>query len=145
MKYVRNPNIFDNYGIILHKKKINKKITTHPTYFFWTCYPKLTYFFILPSALACWIKFSVDNILNFFFYIYIFLIFPRKHDLTSQSCFLGKHHMVISYGITKTYTCMYLYNFDPINPNFYIIKTGVYRGIHYFSYFCSKIWIVGTC
>ena len=30
--------------------------------------------------------------------------------------------------ITKTY----LYNFDPWG------STGVYRGIHYFSYFCSK-------
>ena len=31
-----------------------------------------------------------------------------------------------------TQTC--LYNFDPLLCS----KTGVYRGIHYFSYFCSK-------
>ena len=33
-------------------------------------------------------------------------------------------------------TCQY--NFDPLKPHFYIVETGVYRGIHYFSYFCSK-------
>ena len=42
--------------------------------------------------------------------------------------------------ITKTR----LYNFDLLKPHFYIVKTGVYRGIYYFSYFCSKIKIVGT-
>ena len=36
-------------------------------------------------------------------------------------------------SITKTY----LYNFDPLKPHFYIVKR-VYRGIHNFSYFCSK-------
>ena len=44
-------------------------------------------------------------------------------------------------AITKTY----LYNFDPLKPHFYIYnKTGVYRGIHYFSYFCSKhrLWVL---
>ena len=42
--------------------------------------------------------------------------------------------------ITKT--C--LYNFlRPSTPSFYS-KTGIYRGIQYFSYFCSKIQIVGT-
>ena len=30
-----------------------------------------------------------------------------------------------------------LINFDPLNPTFYY-KTGVNRGMHYFSYFCSK-------
>ena len=44
--------------------------------------------------------------------------------------------------ITKT--C--LYNIDPLKPHFYIVKLGfgVYWGIHYFSYFCSKTQIVGT-
>ena len=35
----------------------------------------------------------------------------------------------------------YLYNFDPLKPHFiYILysKTGVFSGIHNFSYFCSK-------
>ena len=36
--------------------------------------------------------------------------------------------------ITKT--C--LYNFAPLNSNLYT-KTWVYRGIHYFSYFCTQI------
>ena len=36
--------------------------------------------------------------------------------------------------ITKT--C--LYNFDPLKPQFLCSITGVYNGIHYFSYFCSK-------
>ena len=38
------------------------------------------------------------------------------------------------YHITKTY----LYNFDPNKPNFYIVKLGVYRGIHYFFLFLLK-------
>ena len=37
-------------------------------------------------------------------------------------------------NITKTY----LYNFDPFKPHFLYSKTGVYKGIYYFSYFCSK-------
>ena len=36
--------------------------------------------------------------------------------------------------ITKT--C--LYNFDPLKPHFLYSKTGVYKGILYFSFFCSK-------
>ena len=36
--------------------------------------------------------------------------------------------------ITKT--C--LYNADPLKPHFYYSKTGVYMGIQYFTYFCSK-------
>ena len=45
---------------------------------------------------------------------------------------------------TITKTC--LYNFDPLEPHFYIEKTGVYRGIHYFTYFCSKhrLWVPQT-
>ena len=41
-------------------------------------------------------------------------------------------------NITKTY----LYNFDPHKLHFYIVQR-VYRGIHYFSYFCSKhrLWV----
>ena len=40
-------------------------------------------------------------------------------------------------NIMKTY----LYNVDPFKPHLYIYsKTGVYRGIYYFSYFCSKHW-----
>ena len=37
-----------------------------------------------------------------------------------------------------------LYDFDPLKPHFYIVKLGVYRGIHYFSYFCSKhrLWVL---
>ena len=31
----------------------------------------------------------------------------------------------------------------PLAPHFYIVKTGVYRGIQ-FSYFCIKTYIVGT-
>ena len=36
--------------------------------------------------------------------------------------------------ITKTY----LYNFDSLKTPLLYSKTGVYRGIQYFSYFCSK-------
>ena len=34
----------------------------------------------------------------------------------------------------RTIMKTYLYNSDPLKPHFYS-KTGVYRGIHYFSYF----------
>ena len=36
-----------------------------------------------------------------------------------------------------------IYNFDTLKPHLYS-KTGVYRGIHYFSYFCSKyrVWVL---
>ena len=37
-------------------------------------------------------------------------------------------------SITKT--C--LYNFNPLKPHFYIVKTGVYNGIHYFSHNAKK-------
>ena len=48
--------------------------------------------------------------------------------------------LVVSYAtIMKTN----LYNFDPLKPKFYS-KTGVYRGIHYFSNLCSETLIVGT-
>ena len=40
----------------------------------------------------------------------------------------------IIFNITKTY----LYNFDPLKIQLLYSKTGVYKGIHYFSYFCSK-------
>ena len=36
------------------------------------------------------------------------------------------------------------YMFDPLRPHFYKVKAGVNRGIHYFSYFCSKhrLWVL---
>ena len=45
-----------------------------------------------------------------------------------------RDHWDDSNHITKPY----LYNFDPLKPYFYIVKTGVYGDIHHFSYFCSK-------
>ena len=38
----------------------------------------------------------------------------------------------------------YTYTFDPLEPHFYIAKNGVYRGIHYFSYFAEKhrLWVL---
>ena len=44
--------------------------------------------------------------------------------------------------ITIAKTC--LYKFDPLKTPPLTSKTGVYRGIHYFSYFGSKTSIVGT-
>ena len=40
----------------------------------------------------------------------------------------------------STKTC--LYDFDPLKPHFYLVKTGVYRGIHYVSYSCSKTYVL---
>ena len=52
-------------------------------------------------------------------------------------CFVVLLHFILIVNffledITKT--C--LYNLTPLNP--LNSKTGVYRGIHYFSYLCSK-------
>ena len=46
----------------------------------------------------------------------------------------------ILFMISITKIC--LYNFDPLKLLYR--KTGVYRGIHYFSYFCSKhrLWVL---
>ena len=43
--------------------------------------------------------------------------------------------------ITKTH----LYNVYLFKPHFYTVKTGVYIGIYYFSYFSSKhrLWVLG--
>ena len=57
---------------------------------------------------------------------------PRLNESYNESCSWCY--------ITKTYLC----NFDPLKPHFYTEKTGVYWGIHYFSYFCTKTYIVGT-
>ena len=43
--------------------------------------------------------------------------FPRVKDVITKTC---------------------LYNFGPLKPYFLYSKTGVYKGIHYFSYFCSN-------
>ena len=60
----------------------------------------------------------------------------------SKSFFLSLRNS--SYSSRKHITKTCLYNFDPIVPHFYIVKlefTGVYI---IFSYFCIKIYIVGT-
>ena len=38
----------------------------------------------------------------------------------------------LEYKLPKVITKIYLYNFDPFNPHFYIVKLVVYRDIHYF-------------
>ena len=70
------------------------------------------------------LKFEV-SILTIIFFCFRF---PERNHL------LGAFRY-INLRITKT--C--LYNFDPLKPRFLYCKTGVYRGIHYFSYFCSNI------
>ena len=52
------------------------------------------------------------------------------------SIYLYRRVLVMRMPPCITKTC--LYNFDPLKPHFYIVKLGVYRGIHYLSYFCSK-------
>ena len=58
--------------------------------------------------------------------------YKERYQEMSQS--RGTNRRRDENNITKTY----LYNFDPLKPHFYIVKSGVYKGIHYFSYFCSK-------
>ena len=57
-----------------------------------------------------------------------FSLFGRKLFLIEQTLFI-------------TETC--LYKFDPLKPHCCIVKPGVYRGMHHFSYFCSKhrLWV----
>ena len=47
-------------------------------------------------------------------------------------------HLFESLRIIELSRKKYLYNFDPLTPHFFYSKTGVYRGIYIFSYFCSK-------
>ena len=65
----------------------------------------------------------------------------RIKAVKSSSLVLKVQLTMIHRATYITKTC--LYNFDPLKPHFYIEKTGVYRGIHYFSYFCSKhrLWV----
>ena len=51
---------------------------------------------------------------------------------------LDPHNAAYELGLTHTITKTCLYNIDPLKPHFLYSKTGVYKGIHYFSYFCSK-------
>ena len=55
---------------------------------------------------------------------------PRPRHHREQIIFFQSKRLFI----TKTS----LYNFDPPFIPLLYYKTGVYRGIHYFSYFCSK-------
>ena len=41
--------------------------------------------------------------------------------------------MGIRGGQVETIMKTRLYNFDPLKPHFFFSKTGVYRGIHYYS------------
>ena len=43
---------------------------------------------------------------------------------------------ISSHQTQRDITRTRLYNFEPLKPHFYIVKLGVYRGIHYYSYFC---------
>ena len=64
----------------------------------------------------------------FFFFFFFFLQETRlSEDFIWPNVFYVKCHV-----ITKTY----LYNFDPLKLLY--IKTGVYRGIHYFFLFLLK-------
>ena len=63
-------------------------------------------------------------------------LLPQVSVWLRLSISFGLLGMTPLYLITKT--C--LYNFNPFEPHFYT----VYRGIHYFSYFCSKhrLWVL---
>ena len=53
---------------------------------------------------------------------------------------IGKHFYIVLYPrfTSRKHTYMIL---TPLRPHFLYSKTGVYRGIHYFSYFCLKHWL----
>ena len=76
---------------------------------------------------------------------YRFLIFPWKYKLvyirsTTPALLLSTYkvsfnvHFFKAQIITKTRLC-----FDPLKTHLLYSKTGVYRGIHYFSYFAKNI------
>ena len=69
---------------------------------------------------------KIPKILNTFSYRFFFFFFFFFF------CFFLFFFL---FFITQTF----LYNFDHLKPHFYFLnsKTGVYRGTHYFSYFCS--------
>ena len=50
-------------------------------------------------------------------------------------------HVIRKCHSSRKHACIIL---TPLNPTFFYSKTGVYRGIHYFSYFCSKhrLWVL---
>ena len=49
----------------------------------------------------------------------------------------------VLFGASGSTTKTCLYKYDPLKPHLYS-KTGVYKGIDYFSYFCSKTKMMGT-
>ena len=66
--------------------------------------------------------------------IWAFVVCLQNQWISTDSVVYANGQKMAS--ITKTS----LYNFDPLKPQFYIVKlgfTGV-PGIYYFSYFCSK-------
>ena len=62
-----------------------------------------------------------------------------KLDCTSISLCCLREKSVDTIDDVAEPSRKHAYIFYPLNPRFYIIsKTGVYRAIYYFSYFCSK-------
>ena len=61
-------------------------------------------------------------------------VFGHMSKGKAQTSLRIQSNQSLYFLITKT--C--LYNADPHKPHFYIVKTGVYMGIQYFTYFCSK-------
>ena len=56
---------------------------------------------------------------------------------TSEGTFLTLRRIqFLTLSLLQAITKTCLYNIDPLKPHFYIVKLG-YRGIRYFSYFCS--------
>ena len=49
----------------------------------------------------------------------------------------------LEHKLPKVITKIYLYNFDPFNPHFYIVKLVVYRDIHYFLISTkNRLWVL---
>ena len=71
----------------------------------------------------------------------VFLLNSESFDTFFQFCGLsGLARVTHAFRhITKTY----LYNFDPLQPHFYIVKLG-FTGVCIIFLFCSKTYIVGT-
>ena len=70
----------------------------------------------------------------------VFVMQNPENELMQFSKSMFRLIHVGTVGASRKHTYIIL---TPLNPLLYS-KTGVYRGIHYFSYFCSKhrLWVL---
>ena len=88
------------------------------------------YFFLLFASG----KFVTENQILFALEAEMHVLNNGEIDYSCPSLYYASEAVYCTWPITET--C--LYNFDPLKPHFNIVKLVVDRGVHYFSYFCTK-------